>query len=237
MKYFVVSDIHGHFKELIKALKDANYDENNKNEKLIVAGDMFDRGCESREVYEYLFRLSNENKAIIIRGNHEVFLEELFAGNFDRVRFNIKHNGFGKTLRSFVQLFDSLSLEKVKEYINEHYPKLNSFITNLPYYFETEKYIITHAGLDFSNDDFRIGNWKRAVWTLPEEFFQIDLQNKYNFNKKVIVGHRFTNRLRSFFGQYNSRDYSIYHHNDGQKIGIDGGVYISKQINVFTFEE
>ena len=51
MKLFVVSDLHGHYKELIKALKKAEFDENNDNHLLISLGDMFDRGQDSVLVY------------------------------------------------------------------------------------------------------------------------------------------------------------------------------------------
>ena len=47
MKYFAISDTHAHHTEAVKALEEAGWDENNKNHKLIVVGDITDRGSEA----------------------------------------------------------------------------------------------------------------------------------------------------------------------------------------------
>jgi serine/threonine protein phosphatase 1 len=232
LKYFVVSDIHGHFYELIKALH-GKYDEYNPNHKLIVAGDLFDRGTQNVEVFNYLYRLKNEGKAIIIKGNHDSFFDDLINENYDGVLWNISHNGFSKTLTSFAPNCDYF--KDIKESIETNYPHLIIFLRGLPYYYETKNYIITHAGLDFSNGDWHDGNWKHAIWTRTEEFFEIDLKKQYNIDKQVIVGHRFAYKLRKAFKGEES--YSTYIHDDGQKIAIDGGVVLSKQINVYKFED
>jgi serine/threonine protein phosphatase 1 len=57
MKYFVFSDIHGHYQLLINELKKAGFDINNDNHMLISIGDNFDRGKENIEVYQYLKEL------------------------------------------------------------------------------------------------------------------------------------------------------------------------------------
>ena len=53
-KYFVCSDIHSHYNELMTALNDAKFDINNPEHILIVLGDIFDRGDQSIEVYNFL---------------------------------------------------------------------------------------------------------------------------------------------------------------------------------------
>ena len=75
-KYFVVSDIHGFYQELIDALKSAQYDKNNNEHILIVLGDIFDRGDNPWEVYQFLKSIP-EDKLILIRGNHEQLLLDL----------------------------------------------------------------------------------------------------------------------------------------------------------------
>lgn len=57
MKYFAVSDIHGYYDELIEVLKNVGYNSEDDNCKLIVCGDMFDRGKNSLHVYKLLRRL------------------------------------------------------------------------------------------------------------------------------------------------------------------------------------
>ena len=57
MKYFVFSDIHGHYQLLINELKKAGFDINNDNHMLICIGDNFARGKENIVVYQYLKEL------------------------------------------------------------------------------------------------------------------------------------------------------------------------------------
>ena len=65
-KYFVISDIHGHYEEMLGSLRLNNFDENNKTHHLLVLGDMFDRGPNSKEILEYLYKLYLEKKVTII---------------------------------------------------------------------------------------------------------------------------------------------------------------------------
>ena len=71
MKYFVVSDVHGQFNQMIIALADAGFEARNENHTLITLGDMFDRGPKSKEIYHYLISLE---RVITIFGNHDMFL-------------------------------------------------------------------------------------------------------------------------------------------------------------------
>ena len=72
-KIFAVSDIHGEYEILIKGLKEAGFDEDNPEHLLVSVGDAFDRGENALAVYEYLKRLSDEGKAIVLKGNHTGF--------------------------------------------------------------------------------------------------------------------------------------------------------------------
>jgi len=76
MKYFVCSDLHSHYIALIESLNKAGYDVNNPEHKLIVCGDIFDRGDETLEVYKFLKSIPKERR-ILIRGNHEVLYLDL----------------------------------------------------------------------------------------------------------------------------------------------------------------
>ena len=50
-KYFIFSDTHSFFTILKKELDRKGFDVNNKNHILILCGDLFDRGNESKEIY------------------------------------------------------------------------------------------------------------------------------------------------------------------------------------------
>ena len=54
MKFFVSSDIHGFFDEWQLALNNAGFDINNPNHKIIICGDLFDRGRQSKEIVNFI---------------------------------------------------------------------------------------------------------------------------------------------------------------------------------------
>ena len=55
-KYFVVSDVHGFYDEMIKALNEAGWDKNNPNHYIISCGDVFDRGTQPKEVMKFFLK-------------------------------------------------------------------------------------------------------------------------------------------------------------------------------------
>ena len=98
-KIFFCSDIHGYYDIMIRDLKESGYDENNPNHLLVVLGDVFDRGDQAIEVYEYLKRLTDEGKAIVTSGNHHKFLIDFLEGSYNP--FNYLNNGLANTIGDF----------------------------------------------------------------------------------------------------------------------------------------
>ena len=77
MRYFVVSDVHSFFTPLITALNEKGF--NKDKDTLIVCGDVFDRGNETNEVYDFIKSLPNK---ILIKGNHEYLYLQLLDKSF-----------------------------------------------------------------------------------------------------------------------------------------------------------
>ena len=75
MKYFVVTDVHGFFDEMMKALTEAGFFEEKEPKTLIVCGDMMDRGKQTLEMQAFMLDLLEKGELIFIRGNHEDLLE------------------------------------------------------------------------------------------------------------------------------------------------------------------
>ena len=46
MKYYATADIHGFYTPIMNALKASGYFEDSSEKKLIICGDLFDRGTE-----------------------------------------------------------------------------------------------------------------------------------------------------------------------------------------------
>lgn len=235
MKYFIVSDIHGFYDELMLSLKDKEYDEFNKNHHLIVVGDMADRGPKSKEVLEYLYDLNNNQKATIIKGNHDTFLVEFFEKNWDRVYFNMKHNGFDKTLSSLSgeKITEKSDLNSLHVYLSSKYNHIYKWIEQLPYFYELDKYIFVHGGVDGSLEDWRNTTIRDLIWS--KEYEQPPVKDRV-----VISGHQRVATIRVNTKDYKKlfieepHQFEIMYLKD--KILIDGFVEISKTINVLTIE-
>lgn len=237
MQYFVTSDIHGHYQALRTALSTAGYDESNPDHHLLVLGDLFDRGDESKEVYEYLYRLHQAKKATIILGNHDSFMLELLEGNYERAKFNVDRNGFLHTLESFTNYQfprGSTSLKTYKETIEQNYPNLYDWISSFPLYLETEDYIFVHGGVDPSFGDWRKASRFDYIWSYEVKLDPVP-------GKVVVAGHHRVATIREPFHQ----DYKSLFREHPElfdplylegKILIDRFVEISKELNVVQFE-
>mgnify|MGYP002621574662 CR=1 FL=1 len=168
---FFISDMHGFYDETIKALNEAKYDENNTNHLLVCLGDFTDRGSQSVALYEYLYRLTKENKAVILLGNHGLFFIDFLEGSYNP--FNYLHNGLRETIADFwhrTAPFESwcmlegnceMNQENYVKWMNicrkdimEEYPDLLPWLKSLPRYFESKHYIGVHGAIDTKVDDW-----------------------------------------------------------------------------------
>ena len=107
MTYYICSDIHSFYTPLITALNKNGFDVNNQDHMLVVLGDVFDRGFETLEVYNFLKSIP-EDRLILIQGNHELLYLELLEKDFPHsLDFS---NG---TVRTFCQIagFDEKFLD------------------------------------------------------------------------------------------------------------------------------
>ena len=77
MRYYVASDIHGFFTPLAKALEEAGYYQDTDPHKLLILGDLFDRGSEAVKLQDFILELMEKDEVILIRGNHEDLFAEL----------------------------------------------------------------------------------------------------------------------------------------------------------------
>ena len=77
MPSYVIGDVQGCFDELMLLLEKINF--NSKNDELIFAGDLINRGPKSLEVLE--FCLKNKKSIEVVLGNHDIYLLYLIHQN------------------------------------------------------------------------------------------------------------------------------------------------------------
>src|SRR6056297_1418274 len=94
MKFFVIGDIHGRKKALVKILKKAKFDY--EKDYLFILGDIADGGSNTRGVVDELLKIKNK---IFILGNHdEFFLKHMLRGKIEPLWIN---QGGANTINSY----------------------------------------------------------------------------------------------------------------------------------------
>ena len=137
MKIFATSDIHSYFTALKAALDENGFEPNNQDHLLVVCGDVFDRGPESKEVFEFLNSLTN---VVLIRGNHEDLMEEVWHRGHC-----MSHDISNGTLRTIADMFGDEANDETHEAIKRAETVLRPFFNKMVNYFETKNYIFVHG--------------------------------------------------------------------------------------------
>lgn len=135
---YVMSDIHGNLKSFKKLLKRIDL----KNDKLIILGDVLDKGKEPVEAFQLIRNLMSDYKGHVefIKGNHELFASMYLDGKLKESTWLSQGYGGDATLASLRKMNQS-ELDDFKTFIDE-----------LPLYCEIDspkygKCIGTHSGL------------------------------------------------------------------------------------------
>lgn len=162
-RYYVVSDVHSFYYLLRKKLDDNGFDPNN-GDVLIVNGDLFDRGKDSVELFNYVKSLGDN--FIYVLGNHEDLLDDcLYELSLGKIPSSHHFsNGTIDTIAQFSNtdrsdfFFANRSvglLNKVENSMKE----VCDFIHNKAVdYFEIgNKYIITHCWVPLQTKGFYNG--------------------------------------------------------------------------------
>lgn len=240
MKYFVSADIHGFFDEWQKALKEKEFDLNNPNHKIIICGDLFDRGRQPKEIIDYI--LAHEDKIILVRGNHEDLLEDMIRENYSSCVD--EKNGTKQTiddLRRILNLNDKYSMLEVSQKSNLQY-----VVDKCVNYYETEHYIFVHAFIPLSDDweydkywRYASANrWKEARWINPVIPYK---KKVYDPDKIIVCGHWHCsalwhevdpNKYDEFGPKANFEPFISEH-----IIAIDACTSYSKKVNVVVIED
>ena len=239
-KFFVTSDIHSFYTPFKKTLDEKGFDPNNENHWLIVCGDCFDRGDESKELLKYLMSL---DRKILIKGNHDILLEDCcmreFPYSYD------KHNGTTKTIEELGGYIKGVPFDKCCQMTWNRLARYRELLVN---YFETQNYIFVHSWIPIISQNGGFykydknwrnatnNQWELAMWSNPFEMAEQGLLP----DKKLIFGHFHTSFPRAKYEggeEFGSEaNFDIYY-GDGY-IAIDGCIAAyNGQINILKIED
>lgn len=249
LKYFCSADIHSFFDEWIIALRNKGFDLKNPDHKIIVCGDLFDRGNQSRECYEFMKLLMEKNRAIYIRGNHEDLMLDAIL---DAKRYNIRrHHISNGAIRTIANMMDCSEYDLLagfydqKAFAKASEELLNFIDTSIDYYQLGDK-VFVHGWIpttvdannnEIVHDNWRDGGWKQARWTCCFDAWGLNLLPPTG--ETVVCGHWHTSygwskfRNRSEWGP----DAEFTPFIEKGIVALDACTAYTKMVNVVVFDE
>lgn len=249
-KYFVISDIHGFYSIMKKSLFKAGFRESNPNHILIICGDLFDRGNENKEVFDFVTSLP-KSRLVLVRGNHEDLLEEIVDRGYAKF-YDVKN----KTLATIHQIVEKyypnnnfLDDEILKAFVKTDFYKFISDKSNWVDWYELGKYIFVHSFIpvkEGSGSASYFQNWRTASTARdrylsrcgnPAAMYKAGLFKEEEDNGKILVcGHWHTNELYEILdNDYSKTNCPIYR--SPHFIGIDACTQITGNVNVLVINE
>ncbi|MGG0670611.1 metallophosphoesterase [Lederbergia citrisecunda] len=182
-RVIITSDVHANLPLFRQLLEKVNY---TTEDYLFINGDLCEKGPDSLSTVEFARKLSEESERVFItKGNCDVVHDYVFNDvegikNYMRQRKNSVLNEMldrhGKSLDEFA------TLQKLGEFFREHFVELLDWLDNLPIAYETDDFIIIHAGVE------DIPDWKetsREFALYTPAFYE----KEHQADKTVIVGH------------------------------------------------
>lgn len=179
MRQLAISDIHGcaiTFKALVEKTLSLT-----RKDELYLLGDYIDRGPNSQQVFDYIFKLQEAGYQVhCLRGNHEEMMLDARNGDADDID-HWKSNGGSETLSSFGILYDLQLIPSVYW----------EFCESLPYYVELDGHFLVHAGLNFQDPDGPLADEESMLWIRN---WYPDLDRDWLGDRIMVHGHTPRNR-------------------------------------------
>ncbi len=257
MKYYVTADIHGFYSQFHQALEEKGFFSDTTPHKLIICGDLFDRGKEAKEIQQFVLDLMKKDEVILICGNHEDLMLDLL-NKWDRFSFLENHHISNGTVNTVLQLTDCLEKdlfsnpEEVGKKLLQT-PFIQKIIPSMLDYYETKNYIFVHGWIPctkitlskFRKEYIILPDWRNANEKQWEEARWINgMEAAYEgcivSNKTIVCGHWHTSFGHSHYqGQGeefgNKADYTPYTNNG--IIALDACTVVSNFVNCIVIED
>ena len=139
--FVILSDVHGDLFNFQKILKDERF----LNRKLIILGDLIEKGKDSLKLLELVMTL--KERVILILGNNDVILNEILDDVYseEELAYYLKKSR-NSILKDLVNK-DVFNLLELKEAILRR-DDILSYLNTCPHIIETSDLIMVHSGID-----------------------------------------------------------------------------------------
>lgn len=157
-RIYAIGDIHGCFNllaELFQRIERDSLERGRARTKIIILGDMVDRGPQSAEVCRLLYGLRDYEGVVCLKGNHEKAMTDTLAGDLNALRFWLEYGGAWTLLSWGVdkRLIDEAyrgerwQLALLEAFRAAIPGEIAEWIANLPTHHREGDYFFVHAGI------------------------------------------------------------------------------------------
>lgn len=251
MKYYVTADIHGFLTPFQNALRDEGYYDDPGEKKIIVCGDIFDRGAEAVGMQDYILELMERDEVILVRGNHEDLFCRMVTENKGLPYPRHIHNGTYQTALALTGYDVGMANVRNLDFAEaaQKTPFYTRIIPATIDYYETEHYIFVHGWIPaYKQGEHRYlpkADWRDGspeLWDAARWYNGMDAAHQgITVEGKTIVcghwhcsyGHFKYEGKGSEFGT--DADFSPYH--APGIIALDACTAHSGRVNVVVLEE
>lgn len=257
MLYYVISDVHNHYTEMMTALSGKDFNINDPNQKVILVGDAFDRGEEAFLVFNFLKDLVDRDKLIYVAGNHDLGLLKRF-----------KENSFPSHREAFSTMHQIASAYSGREDLSDsevlfccRAAGLEELLSsNVVPYFETSKYVFVHGSIPVHKGESN-PEWRKtplSSWCMPamkNGMKRVMVDGIRVPGKTIVCGHspaaygnaragsnpsswadKSFDKVQRFKRDGSNKDLYKPYYGDGV-IGIDANCYKTGFVNCIVIEE
>ena len=257
MRYYVTADVHGYFSELKTALTQIGFFDDNEPHKLIICGNIYDRGSEPLQLQGFILELLSKDEIILIKGNHDDLALELLH-NWTKesyLQYFHRTNGTIDTvcrLTGFTVKDMYSDPEEVRKAFRQN-DYIQKIIPSMLDYFETEHYIFTHGWIPCTpiritsdkNEYVMIEDWRNAeskAWDKARWINGMEAAHSgvIENNKTIVCGHWHCSfghsRYENDGGEFdNNPNFNPYYAKG--IIALDACTPVSKKVNCIIIED
>ncbi|WP_248513394.1 metallophosphoesterase, partial [Sporosarcina sp. NCCP-2222] len=182
-RVIIISDIHANLPLFKRLLEKVNY---TPEDYLFINGDLCEKGPDSLATVAYARELSAASERVFItKGNCDIVHRYVFD-HVEGIRNYMAKQPYSILNEMLVkqdkQLDHFSTLEELGEFYENHFGETLHWLENLPVAFETDEFILIHAGVE-KRSDWQNTSLENALY-MPSFYEQGHMADK-----TVIVGH------------------------------------------------
>lgn len=236
-KYFVVTDVHGCYDDLIATLTKHGYEKDNKDHIFISCGDLLDRGVQPLETLRFVNSIPKDRKYLIY-GNHEQLMEDVITRNYVTTRDY--YNGTATTILCALGKHDDRQIDNYVSMFAE-LPEWKEYISSTQDFVEFGDFICVHGWIPCEEvyDHYKpVEDWRNKSfnWCRWYNGMNAWLDGVKEPGKTIICGHvKSEYGLRYIHQQEEPADFSQPFVDDGI-IALDSHVFKTHKLNCLVID-